>query len=79
MKAAYLVRPGTIEIRDVPQPQAGPGQVLVRVRAAGLNSGDRLQVKGFYPAPPGSPASRRSSPRLRSGARASGRNFRALS
>jgi len=30
--------------------------VLVRVRAAGLNSGDRLQVKGFYPAPPGSPA-----------------------
>jgi NADPH2:quinone reductase len=30
--------------------------VLVRVRAAGLNSADRLQVAGFYPAPPGSPA-----------------------
>jgi NADPH:quinone reductase-like Zn-dependent oxidoreductase len=29
--------------------------VLVRVRAAGLNSADRLQVAGFYPAPPGSP------------------------
>ncbi len=38
-----------------PDPQPGAGEVLVRVRAAGVNSADRLQVMGFYPAPPGSP------------------------
>lgn len=38
-----------------PDPVPGPGEVLVRVRAAGVNAADRLQVKGFYPAPPGSP------------------------
>ncbi|WP_436792510.1 zinc-binding dehydrogenase [Actinospongicola halichondriae] len=39
-----------------PDPVPGVGEVLVRVRAAGINSADRLQVMGFYPAPPGSPA-----------------------
>lgn len=39
-----------------PDPVPGIGEVLVRVRAAGINSADRLQVMGFYPAPPGSPA-----------------------
>jgi NADPH:quinone reductase len=34
----------------------GHGEVLVAVHAAGLNSADRLQVAGLYPAPPGSPA-----------------------
>jgi NADPH:quinone reductase-like Zn-dependent oxidoreductase len=34
-------------------PQAG--ELLVRVRAAGLNGADMMQLKGFYPAPPGSP------------------------
>ena len=38
-----------------PDPEPGVGEVLVRVRAAGINSADRLQVMGFYPAPPGSP------------------------
>ncbi|MDZ7674069.1 MAG: NAD(P)H-quinone oxidoreductase [Acidimicrobiales bacterium] len=38
-----------------PDPSPGVGEVLVRVRAAGINAADRLQVKGFYPAPPGSP------------------------
>ena len=33
----------------------GTGEVLVHVQAAGLNSADRLQVAGLYPAPPGSP------------------------
>jgi NADPH:quinone reductase len=44
-----------IRIEDHPDPQAGAGEVLVRVRAAGLNGADMLQRRGRYPAPPGSP------------------------
>jgi putative PIG3 family NAD(P)H quinone oxidoreductase len=33
----------------------GAGEVLVRVRAAGLNGADMMQRRGLYPAPPGSP------------------------
>jgi NADPH:quinone reductase-like Zn-dependent oxidoreductase len=33
----------------------GTGEILVRVRAAGVNAADLLQRAGFYPAPPGSP------------------------
>ena len=33
----------------------GKGELLVRVKAAGLNGADLLQRKGAYPAPPGSP------------------------
>ena len=36
-------------------PAPGAGEVLVRVRAAGLNGGDMMQRRGLYPAPPGSP------------------------
>jgi putative PIG3 family NAD(P)H quinone oxidoreductase len=36
-----------------PTPQAGPGQVRIRVRAAGVNRPDLLQRAGFYPPPPG--------------------------
>jgi NADPH2:quinone reductase len=35
-------------IRDVPMPQAGPGQVLVRVRAASVNFPDLLMTRGEY-------------------------------
>ncbi|MDQ1446081.1 MAG: NADPH:quinone reductase [Acidimicrobiaceae bacterium] len=52
MRAATIVD-GRIEVRDHPDPQPGAGEVLVRVRAAGLNNADLLQAKGFYPAPPG--------------------------
>lgn len=38
-----------------PDPTPGEGELLVAVRAAGLNAGDLLQRLGFYPAPPGSP------------------------
>lgn len=38
-----------------PDPEPGEGELLVAVRAAGLNAGDQLQLRGFYPAPPGSP------------------------
>ena len=39
------------ERRDVPQP--APGQILIRVRAAGVNRPDVLQRQGAYPPPPG--------------------------
>ena len=54
MRAATVVD-GGIEVRDHPDPQPGKGDLLIRVRAAGLNAADILQVKGLYPAPPGSP------------------------
>src|SRR5207248_7656019 len=44
-----------IEVRDHPDPEPAKGEVLVRVRAAGLNRADLMQVQGFYPAPSGSP------------------------
>ena len=45
-----------LEVREVSAPQPGPGEVLVRVHAVGLNRADILQRKGHYPAPPGVPA-----------------------
>jgi putative PIG3 family NAD(P)H quinone oxidoreductase len=38
-----------------PVPRPGPGEVLVRVAAAGVNRPDILQRKGMYPPPPGAP------------------------
>ncbi|MEP7130303.1 MAG: NAD(P)H-quinone oxidoreductase [Sphingomicrobium sp.] len=38
-----------------PVPRAGPGEVLVKVAAAGLNRPDILQRRGLYPPPPGAP------------------------
>src|SRR3954469_12669247 len=55
MRAA-TVRDGQIVVADHPDPEPGPSEVLVRVRAAGINGADILQRKGGYPAPPGSPA-----------------------
>jgi putative PIG3 family NAD(P)H quinone oxidoreductase len=40
---------------DRPVPQPGPGEVLVKVAAAGVNRPDILQRKGLYPPPPGAP------------------------
>ena len=47
--------PEVIEVATVPVPEAGPGQVLVRVAASGLNRADLIQRRGGYPAPPGWP------------------------
>ena len=40
-------------LADRPDPEAGPGQIRIRVRAAGINRPDLLQRLGRYPAPPG--------------------------
>jgi NADPH:quinone reductase len=52
---AVTVRDRELSIEEHPDPEPGSGEVLVRVRAAGLNGADILQRKGAYPAPPGSP------------------------
>ena len=54
MRAA-TIRDGGIAVQEHPDPAPQAGEVLVRVRAAGLNGADMLQLKGGYPAPPGAP------------------------
>ena len=54
MRAA-TIRDGELLVEEHPDPEPGAGQVLVRVRAAGVNGADMLQRRGRYPAPPGSP------------------------
>jgi putative PIG3 family NAD(P)H quinone oxidoreductase len=41
---------------DADRPTPGPGEILIRVAAAGVNRPDLLQRMGFYPPPPGAPA-----------------------
>jgi len=53
---AVTIRDGELVVEEHPDPEPGLGQVLVRVRAAGLNGADMLQRGGAYPAPPGDPA-----------------------
>jgi NADPH:quinone reductase len=51
VRAVQVVRldgPAAVEVRDVPEPVRGPDQVLVEVRAAGVNFPDVLQTKGLY-------------------------------
>jgi putative PIG3 family NAD(P)H quinone oxidoreductase len=52
---AVTVSDGRLGVDDRPNPRPGRGEILVRVRAAGLNGADMHQRKGAYPAPPGSP------------------------
>jgi putative PIG3 family NAD(P)H quinone oxidoreductase len=40
-------------VGDLPDPTPGPGEVLVRIEAAGLNHADLHQMRGTYPPPPG--------------------------
>jgi len=43
---------GCLFVGERPEPIAGPGQIRIRVRAAGVNRPDILQRLGRYPAPP---------------------------
>lgn len=45
--------PEVLQPRSAPLPRPGPGQVLVKVQAAGVNRPDVLQRRGLYPMPPG--------------------------
>jgi putative PIG3 family NAD(P)H quinone oxidoreductase len=44
-----------LRIDMVPTPKPGPGEVLIRVAAAGVNRPDLVQRAGLYPPPPGAP------------------------
>ena len=52
---ALTIQDEALVVEDRPDPEPGADQVLVAVRAAGINGADILQRKGGYPAPPGSP------------------------
>ncbi|HWF50553.1 MAG TPA: NAD(P)H-quinone oxidoreductase [Solirubrobacteraceae bacterium] len=54
MRAA-TIRDGELHVLEHPDPEPGSEEILVRVRAAGLNGADMLQLRGRYPAPPGAP------------------------
>ncbi|MGC8517942.1 MAG: NAD(P)H-quinone oxidoreductase [Steroidobacteraceae bacterium] len=56
MQVIEITAPGAPEVLQParrPLPQPGPNEVLVRVRAAGVNRPDVLQRRGAYPPPPG--------------------------
>lgn len=52
---AATIRDGRVLVEEHPDPEPGTGQVLIQVRGAGLNGADMMQLRGRYPAPPGSP------------------------
>ena len=56
MKAVVVEKPGdenALKLGEVPEPSIKPDEILIRVRAAGVNRADILQRQGFYPPPPG--------------------------
>ena len=56
MRVIEITRPGgpeVLAIAERPKPQPGPGEVLVQVKAAGVNRPDIQQRRGLYPPPPG--------------------------
>ena len=59
MKAVVIAEPGGPEqltLADVPDPVAGPGEVVLQVAATAVNRADIMQRMGHYPPPPGAPA-----------------------
>lgn len=53
MHAVVVDQHGQLRWQEVPDPQAGPGEVVIAVSAAGVNRADLLQAAGKYPPPPG--------------------------
>src|ERR687892_2813456 len=50
---AVTIIDGAVAWRRHPDPEPGTGELLVRVRAAGVCRGDLMQREGLYPPPPG--------------------------
>lgn len=56
MRAVVVPAPGgpeVLQLVELPDPEPGPGEILVRVTAAGVNRADLLQRQGRYPPPAG--------------------------
>ena len=56
LKAVVITKPGApevLQLQDRTVPEPAPGEVLVKVFAAGVNRPDVAQRKGHYPPPPG--------------------------
>jgi putative PIG3 family NAD(P)H quinone oxidoreductase len=56
MRTIEITQPGEPEVLRAgtrPTPRPGPGELLIRVEAAGVNFPDTLQRRGMYAAPPG--------------------------
>ena len=58
MRAIVITQPGgpeVLELREVPLPEPGQGEVRVRIRATAVNRADLLQRMGVYPPPADAP------------------------
>jgi putative PIG3 family NAD(P)H quinone oxidoreductase len=58
MHAVVITEPGGPEVlqwTEVPDPVAGPGEVVIDVAASAVNRADVMQRQGFYPPPKGAP------------------------
>ncbi|WP_221324854.1 NAD(P)H-quinone oxidoreductase [Actinoplanes sp. L3-i22] len=53
---AIVIEDKQLRWAEVPEPEAGAGEVVVEVTAAAVNRADLLQRQGNYPPPPGAPA-----------------------
>src|SRR6185437_1656894 len=55
MRQIWITKPGppeVLQVREAPDPQAGAGQVRIRVKAAGVNFADLMARVGLYPDAP---------------------------
>src|SRR5580698_884794 len=55
MRQVWITRTGlpeVLEVREAPDPEAGPGEVRIRVKAAGINFADLMSRMGLYPDAP---------------------------
>ena len=50
---AVVIEEGRLVLGERPDPTPAAGEVLIRVRAAGINNADLMQAAGKYPPPPG--------------------------
>ena len=59
MRAVVVTEPGgpeVLAVHDLPDPEPGPGEVVLDVAASAVNRADLLQPQGRAPVPPGAAA-----------------------
>jgi L-iditol 2-dehydrogenase len=53
VKAAVMVSPGKLEVRDMPEPKTGPHQIKVKIAYCGICGSELRMFKGFFGPPRG--------------------------